>query len=106
MIRYRIHGSNNQRIPGKFEAKKIALTEFFEHFDVSDPALVDELAGFQCSGYFSYEGYSVLHEYAKQADRKKLPRLGWLQAWIAKESRYSLFMDYYMSTMWEKSGAI
>jgi glycosyltransferase involved in cell wall biosynthesis len=106
LIRYRIHGSNNQRIPGKFEAKKIALTEFFEHFDVSDLPLVDALAGFQCSGYFSYEGYSVLHEYAKQADRKKLPRLGWLQTWIAKERRYSLFMDYYMSKMWEKSGAI
>lgn len=93
-IKYRIHGSNNQRIPGRREAKTIIIQEFLSSFGVSNDQLVEALVEFQCSGYISCENYQILRDYAVHSSLTGLPKLGWFHEWLLFEKHYHLFMDY------------
>lgn len=93
VIRYRIHSSNNQRHPAKLRTKELALRQFLMQTACSDPELVSALAEYQCGGFIRAEHYSILRQYAREAEARDWPKLGFLQQALTASKSYLDFFE-------------
>jgi glycosyltransferase involved in cell wall biosynthesis len=93
LIKYRIHGSNSQRNPGKKGVKKEAIESFLMTFGYSNAFLVEALAEYQCSGFLDHSGFKAARDYVAKSSALGLPRLGWLHDRILRARNYQDFME-------------
>jgi glycosyltransferase involved in cell wall biosynthesis len=100
LLRYRVHDDNAQWDPRKHRAKAKALRGFCEAWEIADQSLIDALVEFQCSSFLRHDDYTVLRDYADRAERKNLPRLGWIHQALRRETDYKSFMSWY----WDEKG--
>lgn len=94
-IRYRIRGNSTQWDPRKYRYKRRALEGFCAHIGLKDEALIDGLAEFQCGAFIRYEHYLAMRDYARSAQARKMPRLGWLHDALVEKQDYAAFTDWF-----------
>ncbi len=98
LLRYRIHNQNSQWDPRKHAAKTYAITEFCQAYGIDNLPLIDTLVELQCSGFLRYEGYRILVDYVREAESKKLPKLGWVHDALLLQEDYPSFQAWYRRT--------
>lgn len=97
-IRYRIHGASWQWDPRKYRFKRKAIMGFCERYGIADDFFVDSLTEFQCSAFIRNDNYLCLRDYAREAEAKNLPKLGWIQDAIVREKNYVDFVTWFRRT--------
>ena len=93
-IKYRVASNSNANHPQKKRLNRIALQRFSERMGVADLVPIDEASELQLAGYVSEPGWRKLVAYARHAEMKGTPKLGWVHGALLDLGTFDKFFAW------------
>lgn len=93
-IKYRTGPGGNANSPHKKRLNRIAIAQFASRMSIADRVPVDVVSEFQVAGYIDAPGYIKLAAYAREAEARGLPKLGWIHGALLDFQTYDRFFAW------------
>lgn len=93
-IKYRVVASGNANHPQKKRLNRMVLERFSRRMGIAEIVPVDAISEFQVAGYISEPGYAQMAAYARLAETKGTPKLGWIHGALLEHTTFDRFFSW------------